>query len=66
MPQGKTCGCMHHKVMPLFIILVGLTWLLTELTVISLHVAIIVWAVLIILAGLFKLMGGACGCCDKK
>jgi len=59
----NNCKCMHHKVMPMLIILFGLTFLLKELGTLSVGTANIVWPVIVIVMGCKKLMAGSCKCC---
>lgn len=59
------CKCMHHKVIPILIILLGLTFLLRELGTLSVSTASIIWPIIVILIGCNKLMGGACKCCGS-
>ncbi|MEK7503668.1 MAG: DUF5668 domain-containing protein [Patescibacteria group bacterium] len=54
---------MHHKVMPMLIVLLGLTFLSKELGIVSAGTANVIWPVIVILAGLKKLMGNVCKCC---
>ena len=60
-PEGKTCGCAHHRVMPWLIILFGLDFLLAALGVLTWGFASITWPILVIIAGCTKL----CRCCRK-
>lgn len=59
------CKCSHHKVMPIFLILFGLTFLLGYWGTLSWSTVNFVWPVLVILAGLMKLMehSKVCKCC---
>ncbi|MBI2644811.1 hypothetical protein HYW94_01370 [Candidatus Uhrbacteria bacterium] len=63
MGGAKSCGCPHHKMMPLFIVLFGLVFLLKTLNVITPEVLDVAWPVIVILAGLFKMTKGMCKCC---
>ena len=63
--HGK-CGCPHHKMTGVFVILFGLTFLLKNLEVISGQIAGIAWPVIIMIAGGTKLMSSSCKCCDKS
>jgi hypothetical protein len=60
--DGKmmACGCMHHKVVPCCIILIGLAVLLINLNMYVFAMSII-WPILLIVIGLQKMM--KCGCC---
>lgn len=59
------CKCPHHKMVPLFIALIGLVFLLQALGTISASFAEIAWPILLILIGLQKMFGGMCSCCRK-
>ena len=64
--NGK-CGCTCHKYKGLkgiLIALIGLTFLLSNLGVLSAQVAGIIWPVLVIIFGIKK-MSSICKCCDK-
>jgi len=65
MGNAECKGCPCHKMVGIFIILFGLTFLLGTLNVISQQIVNIVWPSLIILVGLKKLGSGMCKCCDK-
>ena len=58
-----SCNCMHHKMVPLFIVLIGLVFLLGTLGLVSMMFTAITWPVLLILIGLQKMLGGMCKCC---
>lgn len=60
---GMSCKCPHHKMVPLFIVLIGLTFLLEALGVVSVGFANVAWPILLILIGLQKMMRGMCKCC---
>jgi hypothetical protein len=64
--QGGMCKCPHHKVIPVLIVLFGLTFLLGALGVISGNTVSIIWPSLIILGGLMKLTKGMCKCCSVE
>jgi len=61
MNQGGTCNHMHHKCMPMLIVLFGLTFLLGNWGVLSPATVAWVWPTIIVLAGLSKMK--RCGCC---
>ena len=63
--EGKTCGCGCHKGFPILVILFGLVFLLSALNVVTMAFVGIAWPILVIIAGLMKLMKGKCGCCAK-
>ncbi len=60
-------GCMCHKYKGLkgiLIALIGLTFLLANVGVLSTSVAGIIWPILVIIFGIKK-MSSMCKCCDK-
>jgi hypothetical protein len=58
------CCCPCHKMKGLFIVAIGLVFLLGEFGVISQHAVNVAWPSLVILAGLKKLI--RCKCCSKS
>jgi len=58
------CCCFCHKVPGALIALIGLTFLLGALNVLSPRVVEITWPILLILLGLKKMCGGMCKCCS--
>lgn len=65
MQEGmKSCPCPHHKVVPFLIVLIGLTFLLRALDVLSVSFVSVAWPILLILIGLNKLARGMCKCCS--
>ena len=57
-----TCSCKCHKVKPILVVLLGLTFLLQSLAVFSWGTVNVIWPILVIIAGFSKM----CGCCCKK
>jgi len=55
------CKCAHHKTVPVCIILIGLTFLLFQLNILTAAAAGIIWPVLLIVVGAAKMM--KCKCC---
>lgn len=62
---GLKCPCTHHKMVPVYLIVLGLLFLLTALDVISSDVTDVIWPVLLILIGLQKLLQSRCNCCGR-
>ncbi|MDP3956398.1 MAG: DUF5668 domain-containing protein [bacterium] len=60
---GRGCGCMHHKIVPLLVVVFGLVFLLGALDMMSMATVGMIWPVLVILGGLTKLSEGMCKCC---
>jgi len=54
-PMGKMCKCPHHKMWPLLIILVGLTFLLEAFGVFSSMAVNVIWPILLIIFGFSKM-----------
>ncbi len=64
-PQAseKKCSCPCHKVVGLFIALIGLTFLLGALGVVSARTVSILWPFLVMLAGIQIVFRNKCKCC---
>jgi hypothetical protein len=63
----KTCGCPCHKgkgLKGIAVFLIGLTYVLANLGVITMAVAGMIWPVLVMLIGL-KMMSKMCKCCGS-
>jgi predicted RND superfamily exporter protein len=56
------CRCPHHKVVPVLIILFGLSFLLGTLGWLDASIIRFAWPTLIILIGVVKLFSGSCKC----
>ena len=63
--EGNVCACHHHKFVPLFIVLIGLSFLLQALQVLTAEFVALLWPVFLILAGLAKMAGRTCSCCGR-
>lgn len=63
MMQGKTCTCMHHKIVPILVVLFGLLFLLGAFGTVSARTVEVGWPILVILAGLMKMSERMCKCC---
>jgi len=61
--EGKKCGCMHHSMIPLFIVAFGLLFLLGQIGVFTQGFVGLAWPVLVILGGAMKMMSKKCKCC---
>ena len=59
----KTCKCPHHAMVPIFIILIALVFLLQAFDVVSDQFVAISWPILLGLIGLQKLCAKMCKCC---
>lgn len=57
------CNCPHHKAIPVFIILIAVTFLAGEWGMLSAASVAMIWPVLLGAIGVTKLMKGKCSCC---
>ncbi len=66
-PQAseKKCSCPCHKIIGLFIALIGLTFLLGALNILSPRIVGVTWPILLLLIGFKIVCSGKCKCCDK-
>ena len=58
------CSCMHHKFVPLLVIIFATLFLLQAMAVVDAGTTAVVWPLIVGLAGLMKLVQGSCGCCN--
>ncbi|HUX35774.1 MAG TPA: DUF5668 domain-containing protein [Candidatus Paceibacterota bacterium] len=61
--DGMKCNCMHHKTMPVLVVLFGLDFLAYYMGWVSGSFLNISWPLLVIVGGLAKLGKGRCKCC---
>ena len=59
----NVCPCPHHKVIPVLIVLFGLTFLLGQWGILTSGFVNTVWPILIIAGGIMKLTSKMCKCC---
>lgn len=59
---NNQCRCMHHRVVPMLLVLLGLAFLLENLGLLSSGFVGLAWPVLVMLIGLQKMMGLSCKC----
>lgn len=59
------CSCFHHKVTPLMVVLIALTFLLGNLGTLSESFVGMAWPILLGVAGLAKMFGRSCKCCTR-
>jgi len=57
------CKCVHHKFVPVLIVVFALMFLLNALDFVSDRSLSIGWPVVVGLAGLLKMTEGRCSCC---
>jgi hypothetical protein len=65
MNSDNKCGCVCHKMKGVFVILIGLTFLLNSMEIISSHMTSMIWPTIIIIAGVKMSLKGMCKCCHK-
>jgi len=58
----KMCHCPHHKIMSWALVLIGLTFLLGNIGVLTAMAVNIIWPIILIVLGCSKM----CKCCSKK
>jgi uncharacterized membrane protein len=59
----NVCNCPHHKIVPVVIILIGLTFLLGTLGILTMWAVSVIWPVLLMVVGGVKLGSRKCKCC---
>lgn len=60
---GKVCGCQHHNITPILVIIFAIAVLLVEFNVITFFVFSIVWPILLIIGAGSKVAAKNCKCC---
>ena len=61
--KSNMCPCPHHKMLWILITLFGLTFLLGNLNILTQAAVTMVWPLLVMAAGLTKMMEYKCKCC---
>lgn len=61
---GGRCKCIHHNVTGICVALIGLLFLLGALDVVGSRLVELGWPILLLVAGLTKVSGRMCKCCD--
>ncbi len=61
--EMKVCKCPHHKMMPILLIVAGLVFLAGNMGWLSAYWVGIIWPLLLIIAGIKKLVMRMCKCC---
>lgn len=64
-PMGQSCPCPHHKMVPVYVVLLGVLFLLNAFDVVTAGVTAMVWPIIIIAIGLQKIFQSRCSCCSK-
>ena len=63
MQKCGSCGCAHHHMVPVFIVLIALVILLGNLGFLSSGLVGTIWPILLGLIGCQKMLGRKCRCC---
>ena len=62
--KPNTCMCIHHKIIPMIILLFGVTFLFRAVGILGYEAVSIAWPTYVIAVGIMKLIGeDKCGCC---
>jgi len=61
--SANVCGCFHHKMWALLVIVFGLLFLGEAFGWWSSQFVMVGWPIVVVVAGLFKLMENKCKCC---
>ncbi len=61
--NGNMCKCPHHSMLPILVIAFGGVFLLGALNVMTPGAVNVFWPIIVIIAGVMKLMGKKCKCC---
>lgn len=59
----KSCSCVHHLMVPILVVVLGLVFLLGNLNVLSASTVGWLWPLVVIIGGLTAICGGKCKCC---
>ena len=63
--MDKKCGCMHHKMVPALVVVFGSLFLLNAYGMLADATLMIMWPLVVIIAGIGKMFSSACSCCNK-
>ena len=58
------CKCPHHNMIPILVFVFGLLFFLNAINVVTTGALGTLWPIVVMLAGLMKMMGGKCKCCS--
>ncbi len=61
----KKCGCVHHKIVPALLVVFGSLFLLNNYGALADSTLMVMWPLVVIIAGVSKMFSGACSCCNK-
>ena len=59
------CSCIHHKIIPLLVLALGLLFFFHGIGAVALRTVAILWPLLIIVGAVVKLISGDCKCYKK-
>lgn len=63
MKDNGTCGCSHHSIIPILMILFATSFLLDYQGVLAAGSVNVIWPILVGIAGIVKLEEDKCECC---
>lgn len=63
--KSDMCPCPHHKMLPFLLVAFGLVFFLGNLNILTQAAVTMTWPVIVMAAGLMKLMQGRCKCCPS-
>jgi hypothetical protein len=64
MDSAKKCSCHHHKILPILLVVFGLSFILGDLHILSGAQVNLIWPSLFVIGGLAKMFSHRCGCCE--
>ncbi|MEK7094169.1 MAG: DUF5668 domain-containing protein [Patescibacteria group bacterium] len=63
MDKKNVCSCVHHKMIPILVMLFGALFLLLNFNILTEDFVNLAWPLTVIAAGAVKLGGRKCRCC---
>lgn len=64
--KSGMCPCPHHKMLPLLLVAFGLVFFLGNLNILTQAAVTMTWPVIVMAAGLMKMMQSKCKCCSQN
>ncbi|TSA44508.1 hypothetical protein D4R51_03700 [bacterium] len=61
--NGGKCGCSHHKVVPILMVLFAILFLLGDAGVLGADIVNAGWPIIVGVAGLTQIFSNSCKCC---
>ena len=63
--NGNMCKCPHHSFFPLLVVAFGVVFLLGQWNILTMAAVNTLWPIIVVVAGLFKMMKRKCTCCTN-